>query len=65
MSAGKLSIGAVVSTTETVKLPVLVLPRESDTEQFTVVGPSGNVDPDAGLHDGVIGPSTLSFADAK
>jgi len=54
-----------VSCTVIVKLPVAVLPCVSDAEQFTVVGPKPNVDPDAGLHVTGREPSTLSFADAK
>src|SRR6185503_15610476 len=42
-----------------------VLPCASVAEQLTVVGPNGNVAPDAGLQVGAIAPSTLSFADAK
>src|ERR1043165_1770173 len=57
--------GAVVSCTSTVKLPLAPLPCASVTEQFTVVDPNRNCDPDAGTHAGVSGPSTLSFADAK
>jgi hypothetical protein len=30
----------------------------------TVVDPTGNVDPEAGVHVGVIGPSTASLAEA-
>jgi hypothetical protein len=65
MFAGTVTVGPVVSSTLTVKLPGFVLPCASVAEQFTVVGPSGNVDPDGGLHITGTGPSTLSFADAE
>ena len=52
-----------MSTTATEKDAVPVLPCESVALQVTVVVPSGNVDPDAGLHvTTAIGPSTLSVA---
>jgi len=41
--------GAVVSTTETVKLPSAVLLRLFVAEQFTVLPPSANCDPDGGI----------------
>ena len=40
--------GGVTSRTVTVKLPVPVLPRVSDAEQFTVVTPTVNMLFDAG-----------------
>jgi hypothetical protein len=66
MSAGTVIVGGVVSTPVTVTwndaLPVL--PCASVAVQVTVVVPSGNVEPDAGVHVGMIGPSTASLADA-
>src|SRR5262249_15143729 len=49
---GKVRSGAVVSTTETLKWPVVARPPLSVTEHCTVVSPSGNAEPDAGVHDG-------------
>ena len=59
--------GAVVSTrtTVTVKLFWALLPWESVALQVTIVGPTGNLLPEAGLQVGVSGPSTLSFALAE
>src|SRR4051794_6876127 len=54
--------GAMVSCTVTVKLPGAALPCASVAEQFTLVWPSGNVLPDAGLQSGVMLPSTVSVA---
>src|SRR2546429_9201875 len=56
--------GGVVSTstTVTVKLFWPVLPCESVAVQVTVVGPSGNVLPEAGGRLGTIRPSRLSVA---
>src|SRR5204863_355545 len=59
---GTVSAGAVVSCTVTLNVPVAVLPWASVAEQVTVVVPRSNVDPDAGEHDGVIAPSTMSVA---
>jgi hypothetical protein len=42
------SVGAVVSCTRIVNEPVAVLPAASVAEQFTVVVPIENVEPDAG-----------------
>ena len=56
--------GLVVSRTRTVKLPVVVMPPVSVTEQLTVVLPRANVEPDAGEHDGVgSGSSSASVAE--
>lgn len=41
-----------------------MFPAVSVAEQVTVVVPSANVLPDAGVHVGVSGPSTSSVADA-
>ena len=62
MFAGTVTTGSVVSTTVTVKLADPVLPALSVAEQVTVVGPSANVLPDAGVETGVIEPSTVSVA---
>jgi hypothetical protein len=57
---------AVVSVNVTVNKndAVPVLPALSVAEQLTVVVPTGNVEPDAGVQTGVIEPSTRSVADA-
>src|SRR5512141_1718174 len=54
--------GAVVSTTDTRNVPDASLPWLSVAEHVTVVVPSANVEPDDGVHEGVIDPSTMSFA---
>src|SRR5260370_14204413 len=48
MGFGTCNAGGVVSTTVTVKLPVDVLPAVSVAEQFTVVVPSGKIEPEGG-----------------
>jgi len=54
----------MVSVTRTVKEPGVVAPKVSVTVQLTVVSPSGNVDPEAGLHVGVgSGSSSGSVAE--
>ena len=50
MLAGTVTVGGVVSRTVTVKLPAAGLPAASDEEHETVVTPSGNVTPEAGVH---------------
>ena len=65
MPLGTFMNGGFVSCTVIVKVPVAVLPLVSDAEQVTVVGPKGNVAPDAGLQVTGRCPSTLSFAEAK
>src|SRR4051794_37771806 len=55
--------GGVVSTTVTVKFAFAGLFAASLAVQFTVVGPSGNVFPDAGVHETVGFGSTLSTAE--
>ena len=50
---GRVSVGGVVSWTVTVKLPELVLPAASETEQETDVVPSGKLEPEAGEQLGV------------
>lgn len=49
--------------TVTVKLPFAVFPRLSLAEQLTVFVPAANVDPLAGVHVGVLAPSTRSAAE--
>jgi hypothetical protein len=46
----------------TVNAQALVLPDESLTEQFTMVVPLANVEPDGGLQTGVPTPAQLSVA---
>jgi hypothetical protein len=54
--------GGVVSRTVTVKLPVALFPAASVAPQLTVVAWIANVEPDAGLHDGLTLPSWSSLA---
>ena len=54
--------GEVLSVTVTKNEPVPVLPLVSDAEQFTVVVPIGNVEPEAGVHVTGREPSTKSDA---
>src|SRR6266568_6336342 len=57
------TVGGVVSaTTVTKNDPVVSLKLESVAVQTTSVVPIGNVDPDGGVHTGVIEPSTMSVA---
>ena len=51
MLAGNVSVGAVVSTTITVKLAAPVFPCVSVAVQFTVVVPNAKVAPEAGKQD--------------
>src|SRR6266851_5683051 len=62
MSAGRLRVGAVLSSTTTVAVAVPVLPAASVAEQVMVVVPSGKVLPEAGEHVGVSEPDTASAA---
>jgi hypothetical protein len=66
-SSGTVTTGAVVSliVTVTVKEAEPVFPCESVALHMTVVVPTGNLLPDEGLHVGVSGPSTMSFAVAS
>ena len=66
-SPGTDTTGGVVSfsVTVTVKEAEPVLPCESVAVHVTVVVPTGKLLPDAGLHVGVSGPSTMSFAVAS
>jgi hypothetical protein len=50
MLPGSDSAGGVVSTTVTLKLPVVV-PVVAVAVQFTVVVPSGKIEPDAGAQE--------------
>jgi hypothetical protein len=61
--AGTVTTGPVVSATVTVKAAAPLLPRASVAVQLTVVGPSGNVVPLAGMHVAATAPSTPSVAD--
>src|ERR1043166_9103823 len=58
----RVTTGAVVSTTITLKLPVAVLLRLLVAEQFTVVEPSGKSEPDAGAQLTVTSVSRASVA---
>jgi hypothetical protein len=62
--AGTVTTGRVVSVTVTVNDPVPVLPRVSLAVQVTVVAPSGNVAPLAGVQLTATTPSSVSVADA-
>src|SRR5437016_8569566 len=58
------TVGKVVSRTVTVNDASIELPRVSLAEQFTVVVPSGNIEPLTGTQLGATAPSTTSTADA-
>ena len=62
--AGTVTVGGVVSTTDTLKLALAMLPATSVAEQLIVVAPSGKVEPEAGEQLGVMAPSTRSLAEA-
>src|SRR3954447_23040562 len=62
MSAGRWSVGAVVSCTVTVNVAVAVLPAWSVAVQVTVLPPRGNVAPDGGWQSTATAPSTRSLA---
>ena len=64
---GTVTTGGVVSmsVTCTVKLLLPVLPCASVAEQFTVVEPTGKLEPDEGLQLGVRAPSRSSVAEAE
>src|SRR6478672_7488376 len=62
MFGGSVNAGAFVSWTVTVKLAVPVLCEASVAEHCTVVAPSGNVLPDAGVQDTTGAASTRSVA---
>jgi hypothetical protein len=63
--AGRLKEGAVVSRTVTVKDPLAWFPWASVAVHVTVVEAIANVEPLDGTHEGVIGPSTVSLAEAE
>src|ERR1051325_4549489 len=65
MSDGQAMVGFSVSWTSTVKLQLPVLPEASVAEQFTVVVPEGNVEPDGGTQVAVRVPEQLSVAEAE
>ncbi len=65
MLDGSDNTGGAVSTTVTVKLPVVVLLCASVAEQFTVVVPTGNASPDAGEQFTETVPSKRSEAEAS
>jgi hypothetical protein len=60
--AGTVTTGPIVSATVTVNDAIPVLPLVSVAVQFTVVAPSGNVDPLAGVQLTTTAPSTTSLA---
>src|SRR5207249_969040 len=62
--AGTVTTGPTVSVTVTVNDAAPVLPLASVAVQWTVVAPSGNVAPLAGVQVTGRGPSTTSVADA-
>jgi hypothetical protein len=59
---GSVRVGAVVSCTVTLKLPLEVLLLVSDAEQLTAVVPIGKVLPEEGAQVTGTEPSTASFA---
>jgi len=61
MLAGQVAVGFSSSLTVTVKLQVPVLPEASVAVQVTVVVPTANIEPLAGLHT-VLAPGQLSVA---
>jgi hypothetical protein len=60
--AGQVIVGGVVSLTVTVNEQLAGLPDASLTVQLTVVVPFANVEPEAGVHDGVPTSGQLSVA---
>jgi hypothetical protein len=65
ISDGSVNVGGVLSTTFTLKEAEPVIPALSVTVQVTLVEPSANVEPDAGVQVGVKTPSTRSEAEAE
>ena len=67
MLAGKVRVGAVtsVNVTVTVNEAVPSFPSASDAVHVTVVVPTGNNDPDAGVHVGPLVTPMLSVAVAS
>jgi hypothetical protein len=64
MSAGTVTTGGVVSRTVTWNEALATLPAASLAVHATVVVPSGNVAPDAGVHENAA-TATSSVADAE
>ena len=62
MFAGRCRVGAVVSWTVTVKLPLWWFACASVVEQFTVVVPMAKVEPEVGAQVTASVPSTMSVA---
>src|SRR5712692_287836 len=62
MLAGRLRVGAVLSSTTTVAVAVPLLPATSAAEQVMVVLPTAKVVPEAGTQIGVGEPDTASVA---
>ena len=60
--AGQFKTGATVSFTVTVNEQLEEFAAASLTVHVTVLPPSGNVEPDGGLHTGVPIPEQLSLA---
>ena len=59
--AGQFKTGTTVSFTVTVNEQLEEFAAASLTVQLTVLVPSGNVEPDGGLHTGVPTPGQLSL----
>jgi hypothetical protein len=64
ISDGSVNFGGVLSATVTLKEAEPMLPALSVTEHVTMVEPTMNVEPDAGVQVGVKEPSTASNAEA-
>ena len=62
---GTLIYGLVESTTFTTNDALDIFPAASEDEQLTSVDPSGNVEPEAGVHVVATSPSTKSDAVAE
>ena len=62
ISAGGVTVGAVVSTTLMLKLPEVIWLLLSVALQLTAVVPSAKVPPDNGAQLGIITPSAVSLA---
>jgi hypothetical protein len=65
MSPGTVTTGGVFCWTVTAKNPVAVFPALSVAEQVTLVVPSGNAEPEAGVQVTGTEPSTRSEAEAE
>jgi hypothetical protein len=62
IGAGTVIVGGVVSWMVTVKVAFAALLAASWAEQLTLVFPSGNIEPEAGVHATATAPSTRSVA---